>query len=82
MYSENEEQQIKVYQVSQGHLFFLGDHRSRSHDSREWGVVKVKDIVGPVKRVLLNCDRVNFNVQMCHPLKIRWNRFFLSTQNL
>ena len=83
MYLESdEEKQLKTYEVPAGHLFFLGDHRSRSHDSRKWGFVKVEDIVGPVNRILWNCDQKNGTVSFCDPSKIRWDRVFISTQNL
>ena len=35
--------------VAQGYYFVLGDHRNDSSDSREWGLVPRRYIVGKVK---------------------------------
>ena len=37
--------------VPQDHVFVLGDNRSNSHDSRQFGSVPIGDIVGPVQYV-------------------------------
>lgn len=36
----------KVVDVPEGHYFVLGDHSDSSHDSRYWGFVPSKDIIG------------------------------------
>lgn len=57
-------------------LFFMGDHRSASSDSRLWGFVDEKDIVGPVRFVLFSCQNKNISTQFCDPSSIRWDRSF------
>ena len=32
--------------IPEGHVFVLGDNRDHSHDSRFWGTVPIKDILG------------------------------------
>jgi signal peptidase I len=34
--------------IAQGHYFMMGDNRSRSCDSREWGTVPRENLIGPV----------------------------------
>lgn len=69
------DQKEKVFNVPKEKLFFMGDHRSASSDSRSWGFVDVNDLVGPVQLILFSCAKKNVTTQFCDPRTIRWNRF-------
>jgi signal peptidase I len=60
-------------QVPEGEYFMMGDNRDDSFDSRFWGTVKRKQIVGRATAVVMSLDKQ-------HSWKPRWQRFFTSLQ--
>jgi signal peptidase I len=77
MYSPSaSDSEVQTFEVPSGKMFFLGDHRSSSSDSRMWGFADEKDLVGPLKLILFSCRKKNSNTQFCDLSTLRFERLF------
>ena len=50
----------KTYKVAPGHYFLMGDNRSSSCDSRQWGGLPRENLIGPVFMTYWPPQRISF----------------------
>jgi signal peptidase I len=60
--------------IPKGFVAVMGDNRPYSHDSRNWGLLNVKNIVGKVSLIWLSCDKLLSLGVLCNLSTLRKDR--------
>lgn len=76
-FSSESDSNEEIFQIPEHEYFMLGDNRDESQDSRYWGFVPEKNLVGPASFIWMSCENtLESSPLVCDPTKMRWARVF------
>ena len=67
VYAKNQISDVPPFVIPDGYIFVLGDNRGLSYDSRSFGLVETKDVIGKAFIIYSSIDNDG---------DFRWSRFF------
>lgn len=69
---------FRKIKIPDGQFFAMGDNRDESYDSRFWGTVDERNLIGRAFRIWLACESTLESAPaICDPTRLRWSRLLL-----
>lgn len=74
-FDSGREHSTQSISVPEEHIYLMGDNRDHSMDSRYWGSLPIKRLLGKVSVIWLSCEETDLHSSLlCPPEAFRWER--------